>query len=279
MATQPHQSPCPAERRPRRRLAGLRALVTGASSGVGRALALELSRRGTRVLATARRADRLAEVEHAHIPAAAPAPITLAGDITEPAVRRRLLERACDRLGGLDIVVAAAGGGAIGPFRTAAPGTLREIMELDFFAPAELVREALPLLGSSSDPAVVLVGSILGRHPLPLHAEYCAAKAALASLAGSLRAELASEGIDVLLASLGPTQSEFWDNLRTGARPAWSGGRPLTAATTATAIVAALERRRAEVLPGWSAKGFAFAARACPWIIDAVVAHRRRSRA
>jgi len=259
----------------------LRVLVTGGSSGVGRAVAVELAARGARVLATARRTERLAELARA-----VPGIATMAGDITAAATRRQLLDHARSHLGGLDVVVAAAGGGAIGPFGDADPATLRTIMELDFFAPAELVREALPLLTAGHDPAIVLVGSILGRHPLPLHAEYCAAKAALASLAGSLRAELAAHGIDVVLASLGPTESEFWDSLAagrrpawSGGRPAWSGGRPLTAEATAGAIVAALENRRPEVLPGWAAKGYAFAARVCPWLIDAVVAHRRRQSA
>lgn len=246
-------------------------LVTGASSGVGRAVALACAGGEARVLATARRVERLADLERA-----APSIATVAGDITAPDTRRRILAEASKRLGGLDVVVAAAGGGAIGAFRAAEPATLRSIMELDFFAPAELVREALPLLADSRAPAIVLVGSILGLHPLPLHAEYCAAKAALASLAGSLRVELATEGIDVLLASLGPTESEFWDHLAAGERPRWSAGRPLSAAATAAAIVAALVNRRAEVIPGWSARGYALAARMCPWLIDAVVARRRR---
>lgn len=257
-----------------RRLAGRRALVTGGSSGVGRALAVELARRGASVLATARRGERLAELARHHPGGSTPPIATLAGDVTDPNIRRRLLAEARGRLGGLDIVIAAAGGGAIGPFRDAMPETLRAIMELDFFAPAELVRESLPLLAASDDPAVVFVGSILGAHPLPWHTEYCAAKAALASLAGSLRAELSADGIDVLLASLGPTESEFWDSLMAGERPAWSGGRPLPADATATAIIDALVHRRAEVRPGWQAKGFTLAARLCPWLIDMVVARR-----
>jgi short-subunit dehydrogenase len=271
MATPPPQPSSKADRRLPRRLADLRVLVTGASSGVGRAVALACAAGGARVLATARRVERLADLERA-----ASSITTFAGDITGFETRTRLLQEASDRLGGLDIVIAAAGGGAIGPFREAAPATLRGIMELDFFAPAELVRASLPLLADSRDPAVVLVGSILGSHPLPLHAEYCAAKAALASLARSLRIELAAEGIDVLLASLGPTESEFWDHLAAGERPRWSAGRPLSAESTAAAIVAALVNRRAEVIPGWSARGYCLAARICPWLIDAVVARRWR---
>lgn len=259
----------PDARPPRRRsLRGARVLVTGGSSGVGRALALALARRGARVLATARRADRLAAL-------ATDAPIdTLAGDITHPAFRETLVRVAAERLGGIDILVAAAGSGAVGDFASADPATLRRVMEIDFFAPVELARTALPDLARGRDPAIVLVGSILGLHPLPLHAEYCAAKSALHAFAGTLRAELAPAGVDVLLATLGPTASEFWENLLAGARPAWSRGRPLDAETTARAILAALERRRPTVYPGWSAKGFAIAARFFPRTLDRIVRRR-----
>lgn len=261
----------------RRRLAGQRAIVTGASSGVGRAVACELARRGVHVLATARRAARLDELvaDGGRGPGA---PIlACAGDICDPAFRARLIADAVERLGGVDLVVAAAGGGAIGRFRDAAPQTLAEILDLDLVAPAELVRIALPALEAGHDPAIVVVGSILGLHPLPLHAEYCAAKAALRSLAGALRIELTPAGIDVLLASLGPTASEFWDALRVGERPAWSRGRPVSAKSVATAIAHGLERRRREIFPGWQAKGYAFAARFLPGLIDRIAArHLRR---
>lgn len=258
----------PAILRPRRALAGLRVLLTGASSGVGRSLAIELSRRGAAVFATARRASLLATLAAEH-------PIAvLAGDVTDDAFRRELVAAAVNSLGGLDVVIAAAGSGAIGRFAEADPATLRRVMEIDFFAPAELVRIALPSLARGREPAVVLVGSILGLHPIPLHADYCAAKAAVHSLAGTLRAELAPAGIDVLLATLGPTASEFWDSLLAGDRPAWSRGRQLDAATTSRAIIAALERHRSTVYPGWSAKGFALAARFCPRLIDRIIRRR-----
>ena len=252
--------------------------MTGGSSGVGRAVALALARRGVQVLATARRPDLLASLAAERLPATAPPIAVLAGDITLPETRQRLLAQAIEQYDGIDIIVAAAGSGAIGPFRDAGADTLRKIMEVDFFAPAELIRESLPLLARGRDPAIVLVGSILGYHPLPLHAEYCAAKAALKSLAASLRAELEHEGIDVLLASLGPTESGFWDSLVRGERPEWSQGRALSAAATAEAIAVGLERRRREILPGWSAKGFALAARFAPRLIDAVVRRRMQKR-
>ncbi|MFM8734748.1 MAG: SDR family NAD(P)-dependent oxidoreductase [Pirellulales bacterium] len=253
----------------RRRVAGRRYLVTGASSGVGRAVAAELARRGGHVLATARRADRLRDL--ARQPGAGRIE-TEAGDIRDAAFRGRLMTAAVERLGGLDGVVAAAGGGAIGRFRDLAPETFATIVDLDLVAPAECVRAALPALARGDDPVVVLVGSILGLHPLPLHGEYCAAKAALRSLAGTLRTELAGDGIGVLHVALGPTESEFWDALVAGRRPPWSRGRRMPTAQAARAIVAGIERRQREIVPGWQARGFAFAARFLPGLIDWIAA-------
>ncbi|MEI7781826.1 MAG: SDR family NAD(P)-dependent oxidoreductase, partial [Planctomycetota bacterium] len=92
MTTPTHQPPThDGLRHGRRRLAGLRALVTGGSSGVGRAIALDLARRGVHVVATARRAARLAELAAEPLPTEAPAILTLAADITSAADRRLLI--------------------------------------------------------------------------------------------------------------------------------------------------------------------------------------------
>jgi short-subunit dehydrogenase len=273
--TPPYDAVVPAARW-RRQLAGSRALVTGASSGVGRAVALELARRGARVLATGRRVERLLALADEAAGMAGGPLLHEAGDITSAGFRHHLVDVATRQLGGLDLVVAAAGSGAIGRFDDASPEMLSRIMDVDFAAQAELVRVTLPALRTGRDPAIVLVGSILGYHPLPLHAEYCAAKAALKSLAGTLRMELADDGIGVLLASLGPTESEFWSHLLAGRRPAWSRGRAMSASRTARIIARAVIWRRREVLPGWRAKAFAFAARLFPRLIDRAMMRRLR---
>ena len=243
---------------------------------MGRAVAIALAKAGVDLVITGRREQRLLAVAEE----AAKAPgrlVPLAGDITGADFRQQLVAHAAAEFGGLDLVVAAAGSGAVGPFAQATPDVLREVFDVDFFAPAELIRLSLPLLAAGRTPAVVLVGSILGLHPLPLHAEYSAAKAALHGLATALRPELTEEGVGLLLAVLGPTESEFWDNLLAGQRPGWSQGRPLSAETTAAAILRALAVGRQTVHPGWRAKAFAILSRFCPAFIDWTVSWKRRA--
>src|SRR5262245_37127855 len=149
-----------------RNLTDKRALITGASSGIGRALAIELARRGVDLVLIARRESRLAEVA-TEIRKLGRRVATVGGDVTDPTVRLRALDAARDELGGLDILVNNAGVGAHGRFADADPGRLRPIMNVNFFAAAELTREALPLLKAGTHPIVVNIGSILGYRGAP----------------------------------------------------------------------------------------------------------------
>jgi short-subunit dehydrogenase len=259
---------------PRRTLAGCRALVTGASSGIGRALALDLARAGVQLALTARRADRLQALCD-EIAAGGGRAEFVAGDIADAEVRAACLARADSALGGLDLLVNNAGVGATGPFAAADPPRLRQIMEVNFFAAAELTRAALPLLRRGRRPAIVNVGSILAHRPIPGAAEYCASKAALRGWSESLRAELAAEGIDVLLASPASTDTEFFDHLLArGGEPAWRARRAASPEAVARRIVAALRAGRREVFPSLSARLVWWANRLAPGTVAWFVRRR-----
>jgi short-subunit dehydrogenase len=256
----------------RRHLVGKRALVTGASSGIGRALAIELARSGVDQILVARRGDRLAEVV-AEIISFGRRAEAVVGDVTDPKTRHLALAAAQEKLGGLDILINNAGTSAHGRFADADPGRLRPIMETNFFAPVELIREALPLLRQGRTPIVVNIGSVLGKRACPHKSEYCASKFAVAGFSEALRAEFAPLGIDVLVVAAGPTDTEFFQHLieEHGELP-WKESPPVSPERVARATVRAIELGRHEIIPSWRAWLLASANRFFPRIVNRVMA-------
>ncbi len=254
-----------------RNLTDARVLLTGASSGIGRELALGVARRGARVLLTARREDLLRELvsECARLGGAAE---YVAGDVTDPTTRAALVTRAVELWGGFDVLINNAGVTALGSFADSDEPTLRRVMEVNFFAAAEMTRLALPYLRAGSAPAIVNVGSIIGHRGLPLNGEYAASKFALRGWSESLRAELAAEGVDVLLVSPGTTDTEFFDHLlaKRGELP-WNRAASVSAAAVAEQTLRALERGRREIFPNWRGHALVVANRLFPGLVDRVV--------
>lgn len=256
----------------RRDLHGLRGLVTGASSGIGRALAIALARSGVDLVLLARRGDRLAEVV-AEISKLGRHAEAVVGDVTDSDVRRRAVETAQEMLGGLDILVNNAGTSAHGRFADADPTRLRPIMETNFFAPVELIRGAQPLLRLGRTPIVVNIGSVLGRRACPHKSDYCASKFALAGFSESLRAEFAPLGIDVLLVSAGPTDTEFFQHLieEHGDLP-WKEATPVSPERVASATVRAMKRGSHEIIPSFRGRMLVALNRLLPGVVDRIMA-------
>ncbi len=253
---------------PRRSIAGSRSLITGASGGIGRAIALALSRQRSRVVLVARRTDQLEQLA-AEIRNNGQEAEVVAGDITDRAVRGAALARAESAFGGLDILVNNAGRGAMGRFADASPDRLREIFELNFFAAAELIREAAPLLKAGNRPIIVNVGAILGHRATPRNSEYCASKFALRGLTESIRPELAQLGIDVLLVSPGTTESQFYEHvLNPGEKQPWPEQRAIPAKRVARLVVRAIERGRREIIPSGRGRLLVWLNRLAPALVD-----------
>jgi short-subunit dehydrogenase len=258
----------------RRSLDGSRAIVTGASGGIGRELARALTLEGARLVLLARRGDRLAALA-AELAAAGRTAEVVVGDVTDPLVRRQTIAAAADRLGGLDLLINNAGVGAIGPFESAAPERLRRVMEVDFFALAEMIREALPLLKLGRQPMVANIGSILGRIALPRSSEYCAAKFAVRGFTEALRLELAPAGIEFLLVSPATTETEFLENLiEEQGQAAWRATKATPAAKVARAIVRGIRRGSREVFPDLNSRLVYWMTRVSPGLLNYVLARR-----
>jgi short-subunit dehydrogenase len=159
-------------------LHGARVLLTGASSGIGRALALQLAGQSARLVLASRDRGRLEELASQIRGKGGEAAVAPA-DVTDPAQRDHLVEAARTHLGGLDILINNAGVGAMGFFGDDGEERLRRLFEVNFFATTELTRRALPQLRQGSRPMIVNIASVLGRRAIPGCNEYCASKFAV----------------------------------------------------------------------------------------------------
>lgn len=187
-----------------------RILLTGASTGMGRQLATMLLARGATILATARSEDKLKTLREetagdGHI---------LAGDLTDEAFRRQLVNCAEKELGGVDILINNAGIGAVGRFEDSSEADFRQLIEINLIAPVELTRMCLPMLRRSRRPHVVNVCSVLAYCGVPEKVEYCATKFALRGFSDALRAELRQDGIAVTVLNPSTIASEFWTEVQ-----------------------------------------------------------------
>jgi short-subunit dehydrogenase len=259
-------------------LSGSRTILTGASSGIGHALALRLAERGARLVLASRNQERLAALADT-IRAKGGSAVVVPTDVADQAQRTRLIEQTLAEFGGLDILINNAGVGALGFFEDASEERLRQLMEVNFFGATELTRLALPHLRRGRDPMIVNVASVLGRRAIPTSVEYCASKFAMVGWSEGLRAELARHGVHVLVVCPGGIETEFDVHLierRTQAT--WRNRRRMSADRCAQLIVGAMRRRKNEVVITASAKLVVWLNCLAPRLLDWALARYARHR-
>jgi len=255
----------------RRSLQGSRVIITGASSGIGRELARALAHQGAALLLVARREERLRELAAELARTGARIEI-LAGDVTDAQARQTIFERVQSSFGGLDLLVNNAGVGALGRFDEAKPDRLRQVMEVNCFALFEMTRTAIPLLAEGRNPLIVNISSILGHRGIPLMAEYSASKFAVQGFSESLRAELSTRNIDVLVVSPGTTETEFFDRqIESPGTAPWSGRKGVPANVVAERTVRAMEQGRHEIVPSMDGKLLVWLNRLSPRLTDEIM--------
>ena len=177
-------------------LSGRTALVTGASSGIGRATALRLAREGADVAVTGRRAEPLDQVA-AEVRSLGRKSVAIAGDAREEAHAKDAVARTVEALGGLAILVNNAGVIGTGPVETTSLAEWRRVVDTDLTGPFLFARAAAPVLKGRPGAAIVNVSSVTGRRPYAGLAPYCVAKAGLDMLTECLALELAPHGVRV----------------------------------------------------------------------------------
>ena len=238
----------------KRKLSGARIIITGASSGIGRELAIQLAAAGAKLVITARREDRLNEVKNE----CGGAPVEIvAGDITHPETREAVIHRAHETYGGLDILINNAGATASGLFEENSPETLRKVLDLNVVSLVEMTRLALPMLkrlnqteASAVAPMIVNLSSIVGIHGVTHYSEYCGAKAMVRVFSQSLRIELRRYGIDVLVVCPGSTETEFFTRyIENASEPVFPPHKRVSPAYVARRIIRAMKAGKREIIP------------------------------
>ena len=247
---------------------GQAVLITGASSGIGAALARELAREGARLVLMARRRDRLDSLCAELAPAEA---VVHVGDVTQRADLDAAVALAVERYGRLDMAVANAGFGVVGPLAKLNVEDYRRQFETNVFAAIETSKACLAELLKSRG-RLVLIGSVAGYISTPNASPYAMSKFAIRAFAEALRPELAPHGVAVTLISPGFVTSEIrqvdnrggWHAHAKDPLPSWL---PMPADVAAKKIISAVYRRRREAIITVHGKILVWLSRFAPWVL------------
>jgi NAD(P)-dependent dehydrogenase (short-subunit alcohol dehydrogenase family) len=252
--------------------AGRRALITGASSGIGAATARLAARAGYRVALLARRRGPLEELA-AGLPGEGH--LILEADVADEADVARAMASAAEAFGALDLLVNNAGIGYRARVEELKADEARRVFDTNVIGPLLIAREALPLLRRGDRPVLVNVSSVIGRRGIPGQAVYGASKAALSSIGEALRLEWATDEIAVCNLEPALTATGFFD---AQANPADLPNPDLARSDSADAVAVAileLDRRpRPEVSMRWKWRLLAAVGFFAPRLADRMLAKR-----
>lgn len=236
-----------------------RALITGASAGIGAAFARQLSERGVEVVLVARRAARLEQLA-AELPGDAE---VLVADLAEPAGREQVRARLHAEARPVDLLVNNAGLGSYGALADQDEERIRSLLAVNVTALVELTRAALPGLLAREAGGIINVGSTAGYVPGPYSAVYGATKAFVRSFTEAVSEELRGSPVHVLLLAPGVTETEFQEvaGVPDGVFPSSLAG---TSEEVAAAGLAAFSARRPVCVPAPADRIMAYGAQVVP---------------
>jgi NADP-dependent 3-hydroxy acid dehydrogenase YdfG len=226
-------------------------LVTGASRGIGRSVALAFARQGARLVLAARSPDRLAAVE-AEIRELGAEALSVPTDVTSPADVTTLIEAAVKRFGRIDVLVNNAGIGKVGPVDSAEfADDVRETFRASLFGMIHVTQLVLPILRRQGAGTIVNMSSVMGRKAFARFGSYAIVMHAVSAFSDSLRQELAGSGIHVSVIHPALTATDLLrDVAEAEMPPPFRHMTPLSADDVARAVVTAVKhRKRRVVLP------------------------------
>lgn len=255
------------------KIEGQRIFLTGASSGLGTALAWEFARRGASCALAARRLDRLEELADRVVACFGEAsrPVTMACDVTDGASVNRAVEIATDRLGGIDILVNNAGISIYGETPRSSARDLADLLDVNLLGCVRAQEAVLPHMKRQGGGSIVNIASVAGIRGVPYLAAYGASKAALAAYSQSLRAEVARQGIRVQVIYPGYTETPIFDNEKKLGAARRPPGPYAPVERVARQIANAIEKERPEVVLGASGRCLAFLHGSLPGLVDRIM--------
>ena len=225
-------------------LRGAVCLVTGATTGIGRAAAIQLAHSGARVVSLGRDPGALEDVV-GHTSGAG-----LSAELADPRDVERASEEAVEAFGRVDVLVNNAGEGYAGPFAEMTPERADRLVRVNLVAPIRLTRAFLPAMIERRSGCVVNVASIAGHVGIAGEAVYSATKAALITFSDSLRDELRGTGVGVSVVSPAVVDTHFFE--RRGHPYDRGFPRPVPAERVAEGIVRAIRTGKPHVfVPAW----------------------------
>ncbi|NGM69588.1 SDR family oxidoreductase [Natronolimnobius sp. AArcel1] len=177
-------------------------MITGCSSGIGRATALAFLQSNWQVVATARNTDDITDLEEAGC-------TTLALDVTDPEQVARAVEETVEIGGAIDCLVNNAGYAQMGPLEDVSTADLHRQFDVNVYGPHRLTRAALPHMRAQGEGRIINVSSVIGRISIPGSGAYAGSKHALEAMSDALRAEAEEFGIEVVIVEPGPVETEF----------------------------------------------------------------------
>lgn len=234
-------------------LKGKTVVVTGASSGIGRALVLAFAARGANVVAAARRTEVL-ETEFGAMERV----LAVGCDVADEGQCKNLIERAVERFGGVDILINNAGLSMRALFDEVDLEVLRQLMAVNFWGTVYCTKYALPYVQSSKG-SVVGVSSVAGYHGLPGRTGYSASKFAMQGFLETVRIENLNKGVHVMVAAPGFTESNVRfaaltaDGSAQGRSPR-AEGKMATSDEVAEQILRGISKRKRELLMDFDGK-------------------------
>ncbi len=184
-------------------------LITGASMGIGEAVALKAAEQGAKLILAARREGVLQTVKEIVSKRGAEA-IVVPTDVADPDQITTLVQTALDQFGRVDILVNNAGYGQWGPVEEVPDAAVRRQFEVNVFGLLNLTRSLIPVMRQQGSGRIINISSVVGQISMPFSGIYSASKHAVEAVSDALRVEVAPFGINVILIEPGPVATEFF---------------------------------------------------------------------